>query len=88
MTQADKDSRKAINTILVVMAQVGVATFFIVLLSVFGGLWLDDRFGTKPMFTAGLVFVSIPITIIVMYRIARQTAAKTKKSESDKSNEM
>jgi F0F1-type ATP synthase assembly protein I len=88
MTQTDKDGTKAINTILAVMLQVGVATLIVVLLSVFGGLWLDKTFGTKPLFTLILLFSGIPICIIVMYRIARRTIEKITKSKSEtKSNE-
>jgi len=83
MTQTDKGGSKAIKTILGVMAQVGVATLLIVLLSVFGGLWLDDQFGTRPLFTAVLVFAGIPITIVVMYKIARRTTARVTKPESE-----
>ena len=88
MAQSDKDGRKAISTILVVMLQVGVATLIIVLLSVFGGLWLDNTFGTKPLFTLLLLFAGIPICIILMYRIARRTIARITKPESEnKTNE-
>ena len=83
MAQSDKGNSKAINTILGVMAQVGVAALLIVLLSVFGGLWLDDRFGTRPMFTAILVIAGIPITIVVMYKIARRTSARITKTEPE-----
>jgi F0F1-type ATP synthase assembly protein I len=82
MTQSDKSGNKAINTILLVMLQVGFATLVIVLLSVFGGLWLDAQFGTKPLFTAILIIAGIPITIVVMYRIARQTIARITKPDS------
>lgn len=83
MTQTDKNGSKAINTILLVMLQVGGVTLIIVLLSVFGGLWLDAQFGTKPLFTAILIITGIPITIVLMYRIARQTIARITKSEKD-----
>ena len=83
MTQTDKSNGKAINTILGVMVQVGAASLLIVLLSVFGGLWLDNQFGTKPIFTAILVLAGIPITIVVMYRIARRSIARITKSESE-----
>lgn len=83
MTQSDKSGNKAINMILVVMLQVGVATLVIVLLSVFGGLWLDARFNTKPLFTAILIIAGIPITIVIMYKIARQTIARITKSEKE-----
>ena len=83
MTQTDKSGQKAISTILVVMLQVGLATLIIVLLSVFGGLWLDNTFGTRPWFTAILVFAGIPITIVVMYKIARRTIARITKPEPE-----
>ena len=89
MAQSDKNSNKAINTILGVMAQVGVASLIIVLLSVFGGLWLDEQFDTKPLFTAILVIAGIPVTIVVMYKIARRTSARVTKSEPEnKTTEM
>jgi hypothetical protein len=83
MAQSDKSNSKAINTILLVMGQVGVATLLIVLLSVFGGLWLDEKFGTRPWLTAILVLAGIPVTIVVMYRIARQAIARITKTESE-----
>jgi len=83
MTQSEKDNSKAINTILGVMAQVGVATLVVILLSVFGGMWLDKRLGTEPMFTIGLVLAGIPITIVVMYKIARKTVSSITKSKSE-----
>ena len=83
MTQSNKNGNKAINTILMVMLQVGAATLVIVLLSVFGGLWLDKQFGTSPIFTAVLIIAGIPITIVIMYRIARQTIARLAESEKE-----
>ena len=84
MTQSEKDNSKAINTILGVMAQVGVATLVVILVSVFGGMWLDKLFGTEPMFTIGLVLAGIPITIVVMYKIARKTVSSITKSKSER----
>jgi amino acid transporter len=83
MTKSDKSNSKAINTILVVMALVGVVTLLIVLVSVFGGMWLDKQFGTGQIFTFGLVLAGIPITIFVMYKIARVTVARIAKSKEE-----
>jgi len=88
MTQTDKGGRKAIGTILGVMLQVGAVTLLIVLVSVFGGLWLDELFGTQPLFTAILVLSGIPITIVVLYRIARRTIAKIAKTEDTKTTQL
>jgi hypothetical protein len=52
MAQSDHKGRNILNTLLVVLiGQVGCVTLVIVLASVFGGLWLDGLFGTKPLFT-------------------------------------
>lgn len=83
MTQSDKNGKKAINTILGVMAQVGIVTLAIILLSVFGGLWLDKQLGTKSLFTAIFTIAGMPITIIVMYQIAKKTVSRIAKSDSD-----
>jgi hypothetical protein len=87
MTQTDKGGSKAVGTILSVMLQVGVVTLLIVLVSVFGGLWLDNKFDTKPLFTAILVLSGIPITIVVLYRIARGTIARITKPEENKTTQ-
>ena len=39
------------NLLIVVIGQVGCLTLVVILASVFGGLWLDKTFGTKPDFT-------------------------------------
>ncbi len=90
MTQSGKENSKVVNTVLIVMVgQVGIVTLVVILLSVLGGLWLDNTFGTKPLFTAILLFAGIPLSIIVMLKIARRTIARITKSESEnKTTEM
>jgi F0F1-type ATP synthase assembly protein I len=55
-----------------------LATLIIVLASVFGGLWLDERFNTKPVFTLALLFAGIPVSVLVMLAVARRTLARLK----------
>jgi len=89
MTQTEKKGRSILNTLLIVMVgQVGCLTLVIVLASVFGGLWLDDLFGTKPVFTLVLLFAGIPISVLVMLAVARKTLARLKEQaeESGKSS--
>lgn len=61
-----------------VAAQVGCLTLVIVVAAVFGGLWLDARFDTRPVITLVLVFASIPISLILMFVLARSATAKIK----------
>ncbi len=85
MTRPEQKDRNTINTILVVMiGQVGCLTIAILLLSVLGGLWLDNLFGTKPILTVALLLAGIPVSLFLMIVIARRTLAKLKsKSESE-----
>ena len=79
MTQSEQKGRGILNTLLVVMVgQVGCLTLIIILASVFGGLWLDKTFGTKPVFTLALLFAGIPASVLVMLVVARRTLARLK----------
>jgi F0F1-type ATP synthase assembly protein I len=62
----------------VMIGQVGCLTLIIILASVFGGLWLDKTFGTKPVFTLVLLFAGIPVSVLVMLVVARRTLARLK----------
>jgi len=79
MAQSEHKGRKILSTLLIVMiGQVGCLTLVIILASVFGGLWLDNTFGTKPVFTLALLFAGIPISVLVMLVVARKTLARLK----------
>ena len=79
MTQSEQKGRSILNTLLVVLiGQVGCLTIAIILASVFGGLWLDKTFGTKPIFTLILLFAGIPVSVFVMLTVARKTLARLK----------
>lgn len=69
--------------------QVGCVTLVIVLVAVLGGMWLDARFQTRPMFTIGLVIASIPVSLVAMLLIVRLVTSKIKMNppKGDESNE-
>ena len=85
MAQSEKKSGRILGTLLIVMiGQVGCLTLIIILASVFGGLWLDNLFGTKPVITLALLFAGIPVSVIVMLVVARRTLARLQeKAEKD-----
>jgi len=88
MTQSDRGRKNVINTLLIVLiGQVGCLTLVIILLSVWGGLWLDNTFRTKPVFTLVLLLAGIPISVIVMLLVARKTLAKLKMQNESKEKE-
>jgi hypothetical protein len=40
-----------------------------VFVALFAGLWLDAQLGLRGPFTVGLVIISVPITLFVVFRI-------------------
>lgn len=79
------DRSKLLNlSVLGIATQVGCLTLVIILGFMFLGVWLDQQFGTKPWWSMGLVFGSIPVSIIVMLLVVRSATAKLKtKSEAE-----
>ena len=73
-------------TLAAVTGQVGCLTLIIILAALFGGLWLDNRFDTRPMFTIGLVIASVPVTLFLMIWVAKKATAKINRDQvnSDK----
>ncbi|HXD08601.1 MAG TPA: AtpZ/AtpI family protein, partial [Anaerolineales bacterium] len=79
MAQSEQNGRSILTNLLIVMVgQVGCLTLVIILASVFGGLWLDKIFGTKPVITLVLLFAGIPVSVMVMLSVARRTLARLK----------
>ena len=68
-------------TLASVAGQVVCLTLLIVVGALFGGLWLDNRFDSKPMYTIGLLIVSIPISLGVMFFVVRLAISKIKTSQ-------
>jgi MFS-type transporter involved in bile tolerance (Atg22 family) len=52
-----------------VLVQVGCLTVIVLLAALVGGLWLDTRFNTRPLFTLIFVLGSVPITVYLLFRI-------------------
>ena len=88
MAQSDNKGRGILNTLLIVMiGQVGCLTLMIILASVFGGLWLDETFNTKPVFTLALLLAGIPVSVWVMLVVARRTLTRLKDQAEKESQE-
>lgn len=84
------ETRKEINQGLVLGAlagQVGCLTLLIILAALFGGLWLDSLFNTKPILTIVLMIASVPVTLIAMFWIVRKTTARLQKNRPGHTSE-
>ena len=72
----NREPNKFNFTLAAVIGQVGCLTLIIVLAALFGGMWLDSYFDTRPMITVGLMIVSIPVTLLVMLLIVRVATSR------------
>ena len=72
-------SNKKIATSLIfagVLSQVGLLTLGVILIAILIGLWLDNIFDTKALFTIILVVLSFPISVAGKLWIVRKAAAR------------
>ncbi|NMB53849.1 MAG: AtpZ/AtpI family protein [Leptolinea sp.] len=60
------------------VGQVGCLTLIIIMAALFGGMYLDNRFDSKPWFTTGLLIGSIPISMGAMLYVSRAAIRKIK----------
>ena len=79
MAQSGGNRRSGLNTILIVLiGQMGCLTLAVIALSVLAGLWLDNYFHTKPVFTLILLLAGIPVSVLLMLFVARKSLDKFK----------
>jgi hypothetical protein len=72
-------------TIIGIFGQVGFLTLFIILVALFGGLWLDKTFESKPLFTIILMVASVPVSLVLMYKVVTWATGRIKPvQEQDK----
>jgi F0F1-type ATP synthase assembly protein I len=60
------------------MAQSGCLVVGMVLAAVVGGIWLDRALNTRPILTLLMVLGSIPVTLFVLFRMARRAVSAVK----------
>jgi len=74
MGQSESDRKNILRSLLIVLVgQVGCITLVVILLSVRLGLWLDEYFQTRPVYTLILLFAGIPLSVWLMLLVARRT---------------
>ena len=63
--------------------QVGCSTLLIVILSVFGGIWLDRILDTKPVFTIMFILGSAPLALVLTYWMAMRSIQSMQSAKSE-----
>jgi F0F1-type ATP synthase assembly protein I len=75
--------RYALNmTLAAVAGQVGCLTIVLIVAALLLGMWLDNTFGTRPLFIVGLLLASVPVTLIAMFWVVRQATSRIKPDNS------
>jgi F0F1-type ATP synthase assembly protein I len=64
-----------------VAGQAGCLTLVLVFAALFGGLYLDSHLDTHPIFTIGLVLLSIPVSLYSMVRLVLSAVARITPSQ-------
>ena len=79
MSQSGSQKQDEFRTA-VTMTVVWVAglTLIIIFAALFTGLWLDKILNSKPIFTVGLMIVSIPVTLFLTFRVVKAATARIK----------
>ncbi len=88
MAQTESDRHGILRSLLIVLVgQVGCITLVVILISVRVGLWLDDYFQTRPLYTLVLLLAGIPLSVLLMLMVARRTLARLTKSKKSGTEE-
>lgn len=81
-------TRYTLNLALAAVAsQVGCVTIVIVVVALLGGLWLDNRFDSSPIFLATMLIASVPVTVVLMLWIVRSVTSRIKPSTKVENNQ-
>jgi F0F1-type ATP synthase assembly protein I len=76
MSQSGKNEHQPLKSVSASMpvialgGQIGCVTLVIVLLAAFGGIWLDNLLGTKPLLTVILILGAAPLSLFMTYFMA------------------
>lgn len=76
MSDSQRNIRRRNLTYAGIAAQAGCWITLIVIGSLIAGLWLDAQFGLRGPFTIGLVILSVPVTLWLVFRIVLRLVAK------------
>jgi len=66
-----------------IYSKVGALTFFVGLVALLIGLWIDRSQGTMPIFTLVCVIVSIPLVLFINTRMLRGAVKKAAEHSRD-----
>jgi F0F1-type ATP synthase assembly protein I len=83
----DENATSFKSAVTITVVGVAVITFVILLAAIFGGLWLDRLLNTRPWIMIAMVMASIPVTIILMFRLVKVATSRIKPTKPKSSDE-
>ena len=88
MNKPDDDNQNSFKSaVTITVIGVAVITFVILFIAIFAGLWLDKLLNTRPIITIALVIISIPVTILMMFRLVKVATSRIKSTKAKTSLE-
>ena len=71
--QGQDDFRSAVTMTVVWVAGL---TLVVIFMGLFAGILLDNLFHSKPLFTVALMIASIPVTILLTFRVVKSATRR------------
>lgn len=68
-----------------VAGQAGCVSVVLIFMALFAGIFLDSRLDTHPVFTIGLVLISVPLSLYAMIRLMLSSVGAIKMPAADES---
>ncbi len=82
MNGPGEDNKQAFRSaIWTTVIGVAVITIVVLFVALFAGLWLDRAFGSRPLFTIGLVIIGIPVSILLTLWLVKKTTRQLKDTQ-------
>ena len=75
-TQTSDGKRSLFTGIGSLVIRVGCLTAGIIVLFLLAGIWIDNKYETGTLFTGILVIISMPITMLAIFRWLRNPSAQ------------
>ncbi len=75
------------SAVTITVIGVAVITFVVLFVAIFAGRLLDRVLNTNPWITIALVIVSIPLTIVLMFRLVRMATSRIKPTQKKPAGE-
>lgn len=70
------------------LSQIGCVTIVLIGVALAGGLWLDARLDTRPLFTVLFILASVPVTLYLMVRVVLSGMTKLQSAASTEAGEL